>query len=125
MKYYFATLGFICLALAAWLAWRRFRAFFFGNITSGRVYSHEKRIIDDATSYHPVIVFTDANGQQHQFTSVAGNARAKPIEGAEVRVRYLPSNPKIAYISTFLHMWAASLALVVLGCAGVAVLWVR
>jgi len=125
LKTYFVVIGILCLALAAWLVARRLRVCFSGVTTSGRIFLYEKREMDDTTSFHPLIVFSDANGQQHQFTSVAGYSDRKPSEGTEVRISYLPSDPKLAYIATFLHMWAAPLALVVLGCAGVAVLWVH
>jgi hypothetical protein len=42
-----------------------------------------------------------------------------------VRVLYLPANPRRAYIDSFLHMWAAPVALALLGAAGLYAPWVR
>lgn len=97
--------------------------FFFGSIAVGNVVAHEMRQSDDTKSYLPVIAFTDLKSRRHQFTSPAGASSQNPSERAEVQVRYLPSNPKLAYIESFLHMWAGPLALAILGLSGVAVLW--
>ena len=45
-----------------------------------------------------------------------------PVVGATVRVRYLPSNPTVAYIQSFLHMWAAPVACALLGIGALAAL---
>jgi hypothetical protein len=123
LKIYFAAVGAICLALALWLFAHCLRVLFFGSIAVGNVVAHEMRQSDDTKSYLPVIVFTDSKGRRHQFTSPAGASSRNPSERAEVQVRYLPSNPKLAYIESFLHMWAGPLAFAILGLSGVAVLW--
>lgn len=119
MKTYFAVTGMLCLILAAWLSARRLRAQFFGDIAVGTVVGHEARELDDSISYLSVVTYVDAAGKQHQFTSVAGGAAKTPTPGATVTVLYVPSDPAIAYISGFLHMWAAPVALLVLGAAGI------
>lgn len=125
MGAYFIVIGVICLACALWLLVRRLRVLFYGSVARGRVTGHEAREMEDAMSYLPVVIFEDAGGREHRFTSVAGWSVRRPPVGTTVRVRYLPSNPGIAYISSFLHMWAAPFALAVLGGCGVVLLWVR
>ena len=91
-----------------------------GTVAVGTVEGHERRDVDDSTFYHPVVQFVDQHGVKRRFTSVAGASSRKPIVGATVKVRYLDSNPEVAFIGGFLHMWAAPMALSVL--AGVALL---
>jgi hypothetical protein len=125
MRIYFALIGAVCLACAFWLLMRRVRVFLYGTATVGRVVAHEARETDESLSYLPVVTFRDANGIERRFTSVAGRSERLPAEGREVRIRYLPSDPKQAYIASFLHMWAAPFALAVLGTAGISVLWMQ
>jgi hypothetical protein len=93
-------------------------------VVQGKVVGHEAREIDDTKSYLPVVIFHDQTGTEFRFTSVAGRSTRQPEIGAEVPVRYLPSDPRIAYVGTFLYMWAAPLGTMVLGLAGIAALWV-
>lgn len=125
MVVYLSLVGSICFAIAAWLFARRVRVQFFGLIATGRIVGHETREADDSIFYLPVVIYVDARGNQHQFTSVAGGtAKGKPAS-TMVTVRYLPENPKQAYVSGFLHMWAAPVALFVLGAVAVLPLWYR
>ena len=119
MRTYFAIIGVLCLMLAAWLAARRLRAQFFGAVAIGTVVGHEARESDDSISHLPIVIFVDAAGKQHRFTSVAGGVAKTQAPGTRVTVRYLPSVPAIAYVSGFLHMWSAPVALFVLGVAGI------
>ncbi|MBY0409453.1 MAG: DUF3592 domain-containing protein [Burkholderiaceae bacterium] len=123
MQTYFAVVGVLCLMLAAWLSARRLRAQFFGAVASGTVAGHETRESDDSISYLPVVIYIDAAGKRHQFTSVAGGVTKLPVPGTRVTIRYLPSAPEIAYVSGFLHMWSAPVALFVLGVAGISAAW--
>jgi hypothetical protein len=66
------------------------------------------------------VTFADLEGRTHQFTSPAGGTRKHPPIGAEVKVRYQRANPSTAYIASFLHMWAAPIALALLGGAALA-----
>ena len=88
-----------------------------GKVATGTVVGHEVREIDDSQAFLPVVVFRDAGGVETRFTSVAGGSSRVPIIGTAVQVRYNPYKPDQAYISTFLHMWAAPLALGFLGLA--------
>lgn len=123
MHAYLAVVGGLCLMLAAWLSARRFRAQFFGSVAVGTVVGHEARESDGSISHLPVVMYLDAAGEQHRFTSVAGDVAKTPASGTRVTVRYVPSAPDIAYISGFLHMWSAPVALFVLGVAGISSAW--
>ena len=81
------------------------------------------RDIDDSVRYLPVVSFTDHEGRAHRFTSVAGRSGPTPPVGTAVKVRYDRSNPGFALISSFLHMWAAPLAMAVLGLSSLLVFW--
>jgi hypothetical protein len=115
MRYYLALIGVALLAGAGWLFLRRLALMIDGVVTAGRVESFEERSDDESTSYHPVVVFRDQEHRLHRFTSVAGGSSQSPPVGTTVPVRYLRSNPDSAVISSFLHMWAAPVALAVLG----------
>ncbi len=123
MRTLFGVVGLLCLALSIWLAARRIRVRWFGVAVTGRVVDHEKREIDESPTYLPIVAFRDIHGHEHRFTSVAGGSSRSPSQGSDVPVRYLPSDPTVAYVATFLHMWAAPLALAALGVAGIAALW--
>lgn len=123
MSAYLTFTGIALLAFAAFLFVRRLSALLRGSATVGRVVGHESRTDEDTTSYLPIIEFTDARGTVHRFTSVAGGSTQLPAVGASVRVRYLPDNPKVAYIQSFLHMWAAPLACAVLGAGALVARW--
>jgi hypothetical protein len=119
MRVYFAGVGGASLVLALWLLRRRLRVWRQGASAMGRVVSFESRIDDESTSYLPVIAFVDQRGQEQRFTSVAGRSHRTPPVGSGVRVRYLRDSPGTAFIASFLHMWAAPLALAVLGAAAI------
>lgn len=125
MKTYLTFIGYAFLALAAYLFIRRLSAQLRGSATVGRVVGHESRTDDGAVFYLPIVEFADLRGTVHRFTSVAGSASESPVVGATVRIRYLPENPSVAYIQSFLHMWAAPLACAVLGAGALAVWWQR
>ena len=121
MRTYFAVVGVLCLAGAVWLTAWRLRVLLFGMVAQGTVIGHEAREIEESKSYIPVVSFYDQKGVEFRFTAVAGGGRRWPAVGALVPVRYLPSDPGLAYIGSFLHMWAAPLACVALG---IATLWI-
>jgi Protein of unknown function (DUF3592) len=124
LKLYFLLMGFSLLALGFVLFYRRFVAWKKGATAVGRVVGHQLRTMDDSTIYLPIIVFFDQQGKEFRFTSVAGGSVQNPKIGTEVRVCYLRSNPEIAYINSFLHMWAAPVACAILGLAAFAAIWV-
>jgi hypothetical protein len=117
VKTYLTIIGFAFLTLAAYLAARRLNAQLRGETAVGRIQGHEVRTSEDGTSYVPVVEFTDSKGGVHRFTSCAGGPSPSPAVGAGVRVRYLPSDPRVAFIQSLLHMWAAPVACGVLGAA--------
>src|SRR5262245_41131453 len=101
-----AFVGFVFLALATYLFIRRLFTRLRGSATVGRVVGHESRKDDDGgVSYFPIVEFADLRGAVHRFRSFAGSSGESPAVGAMVRVRYLPQNPRMAYIQSFLHMW--------------------
>lgn len=79
--------------------------------------------MDDSTAYLPTVEFNDAEEKVHRFTSPAGHGTPRLRIGEFVPVRYLPSNPKIAYISSFLHMWSGSSAFIILGLVALYAAW--
>ncbi len=126
MHLYFPSVGLICVVYACWLIARRLRVLFFGKRAVGTVLRSEKRMLGDSEgetpAFVPTIAFVDDLRRPHQFTSVSSFARPTPANGTVVEVRYLASNPKLAYIWSFKHLWPAPLALAVLGLAGIATL---
>jgi hypothetical protein len=52
-----------------------------------------------------VVTFYDQKGIEFRFTSVVGWTTKRPLVGTEVPVRYVPSDPRIAYVGTILHMY--------------------
>lgn len=125
IRIYFVVVGLLSLAGAAYLLARRIHVWGWGSTAAGVVVAHQVRQSEDSVFHLPVVSFMDDAGHEHRFTSVAGSTARRPQVGTRVTVRYLPSNPNQAYIDTFLHLWAAPLALVVLGAAGCAVLFVE
>ena len=123
MRYYFALLGSILLVGAGWLLVRRLSLAWHGMAATGRVVAFEQREIDGSVSYLPIVSFTDDRGRAHRFTSVAGRSDPVPPVGTTVTVRYDPSDPGHALISSFLHMWAAPVGLAVLGVGSLVAFW--
>ena len=123
MKTYITFVGTLCLVTAVWLLTRRLRVLIAGRVTEGHVVSHETRESEDSLFFLAVVSFIDLQGREHRFTSIAGRSMQSPNIGDRVPVRYLESTPKLAYIGTFLHMWAAPIGFSVLGVAGLAVFW--
>src|SRR5262245_43553993 len=123
MRAYFAFVGVACLGLATYLLSRRLLAQLRGGVATGRVVGHASRTDEDAVYYLPIVEFSDSRGLSRRFTSAAGSSRRSPAVGATVSVRYLAQDPGVAYIQSFLHMWAAPLAFVVLGAAALVVWW--
>ena len=121
MKAFLTVIGIAFLALAAVTFLRRLSVALRGASAFGHVRGHEERKTEDGVSYMPIVEFADSVGNVHRFTSLAGGGRRTPAVGTRVRVRYLPGDPKVAYIQSFLHMWAAPLAFAVLGAAALMV----
>ena len=115
MRLYFGVLSVLFLGGALWLLVRRWLVAANGVNVVGRVVAHETRRDEDSVYYLPVVVFTDRQGSEHRFTAVAGGSVPRPVVGATVTVRYLSQSPDRAFIVSFLHMWAAPLAMFVLG----------
>lgn len=127
MQLYFPSVGFICVVFALWLTARRLRVQLLGKRAIGTVLRSEKRLMGDTdgevvVSYVPTVAFVDDLGRSHQFTSNSSFARATPKNGTLVEVRYLPSDPRLAFIWSFRHMWLGPLVLAALGLAGIATL---
>ena len=117
MRLYFAIVASMAIAAAAWLFVRRLKVAVKGVRVTGYVVAHEVRVDDGSLCYLPVITFVDHCGMRRRFTSVAGNSRQCPPVDTALTVRFLPDNPNIAFVESFLHMWAAPLAMFVLGAA--------
>ena len=120
LKIYLAVMGAAGVITALVLLYRRIEVLLFGVLVEGTVVGHATRDSDDAVFYHPTVSFIDSKGKEQRFSSVAGSGGRRPAIGRKVPVRYLEGDPPRAYISSFLHMWAAPLALALLGAAGTA-----
>lgn len=125
LQTYFLVVGIILLLLAGFLFYRRLSATLNGISVIGQVVGHEVRTMDDSTSYLPIVEFKDTKGTLHRFTSVAGGTQQQPKIGTELTVRYFRSDPKVVYIQSFLHMWAAPVAFVLLGLVAFAVVYLE
>lgn len=115
MRYYFLLVGVACLATAAWLFARRLSVSFAGARAVGKVVGFVSGEDDGSIYYQPKIEFHDDKGRVYTFVAGSGSTRRGPPIGTEVPVRYDPYSPGTAYVVSFLHMWAAPLAFVVLG----------
>jgi hypothetical protein len=115
MRLYFALLTIVLMGGAAVLFVRRWRVARSGVNATGKVVAFETREDEGTPHYLPVVDFVDGEGRSHRFTSVAGSARQHPPMGSLVTVRYLADRPGEVFIVSFLHLWAAPLALFVLG----------
>jgi len=82
-----------------------------GGRAKGVVTEHERREIDESVGFHPAVFFRDYEGTGHHFISNAGWSHPAPPIGTNVEVVYLSSDPTVAYINSFLHLWAAPVAL--------------
>jgi hypothetical protein len=120
---YFGLVGCLCVVFAVWLFVRRLRVQFFGVLTDGFVGGHVIEEMDDSEHLRFTVTYFDAAGNMHQFSSVASMSAKIAIAGTKVSVRYLPSNPEHAYITGFLQMWAAPIALSIMGAAGILAWW--
>ncbi len=120
MKLIFALLSAVFLAGAGWLFVRRCHVALAGLGTVGHVVAHDRREIDDSVFFHPVIEFTDRQQVLRRFTAAAGNDKRHPAIGTPVAVRYLASDPGLAFIASFLHMWAAPFGFLALGLGALA-----
>ena len=123
MGLYFGLVGCVCVVFAAWLFVRRLRVQFFGVLTDGFVGDHVIEEMDGSEYLRFTVTYFDATDSMHQFTSVASMSSKLARAGTRVSVRYLPSNPEHAYITGFLPMWAAPIALSIMGAAGILAWW--
>jgi Protein of unknown function (DUF3592) len=124
MKVYFLIVGSLVFLLGIYLLYRRIYFLIHSQSILGKVISYEARTFDDSQVFYPVITFMLGNNQEYTFTSVAGSGQKQYPEGHVVTVRYLPEKPQDAFINSFLHFWAAPVGCIVLGSAGIAVLFV-
>lgn len=122
VKTFLLIVALALFALAVWLMVRRLRAHLGSAAAVGVVTGHERRELDDTVSYHAVVAFEDDRHESRQFTAVAGLPRPVPRVGARVRVCYLRGQPEVAFIDSFLHMWAAPVGVAALSL-GVLLVW--
>jgi hypothetical protein len=75
------------------------------NKTSGRVVSIETGDADDATTFHPVFIFTDAAGVEHRCRSPYGSSAFFFKPGEQVKILYDAAVPTHAEIDSFQSIW--------------------
>ncbi|GGY87467.1 hypothetical protein GCM10011613_35820 [Cellvibrio zantedeschiae] len=119
MRIYFLIFGVLFLILSALLFFRRMRIIFYGASAIGTVLRIESRESEDSILHFPVISFVDNDGVQYTFTSTSGVALGKSPSDTKVLIRYSTSNPKIAYIANWRHMWGGPIAILFLGVTGI------
>jgi len=90
--FYFRTRSFVATAVGA-----------SGVIT--RLREHES---NDSTTYHPVFVFNDSNGNQHEIESSAGSNPSRHAVGDQVNVLYQLRHPDDAKMDGFFELWGVS-----------------
>lgn len=120
---YVGVVGVTLIIAAVVLAVRRVSAVVSGETAPGRVVGHHASTIDDSTTYQAIIEYRDRSHGTHRVTAGSGGATPAPPAGAIVRVRYQRTRPHVAFVPTFMHMWAAPLALATLGVAALVAWW--
>lgn len=111
IQYFFVIVAFGFAVLAIWLTYRRVVVLRSGGVAEGKNAEHERREIDESVGYHAAVYFVDHIGKGRHFTSNAGWSSPKPSVGAKIRVVYLRSDPELAYIQSFFHLWAGPVAM--------------
>lgn len=122
LKILLMSIGAAFSALALVLFIRRLSVLLRGVAACGRIIDYEARQTNSegTLDYYPVIEFADAHGTIHRVTATTGSTSNDPEVGILVDVRYLASDPKVAYIQSFLQMWAAPLTCAIAGIGLVA-----
>ena len=122
MKVYFLIVSTLILVLGFYLLYRRLRFINKSQLMEGEIISYEARRLKQGYVYHPVVTFS-VEQQTYTFTSPAGSGWKQYADGQTVSVRYSPEHPSDAFIDSFLHFWAAPVGCIVLGSAGIAVVF--
>jgi len=65
--------------------------------------------------YFPLIEFTARDGSVVRFQSGSGSGRPAYVVGAQVPVRYDPSQPDQARVDSFGELWRGSILMAILG----------
>lgn len=116
-------MGAACIVFAVVLAFRRFAVWMSGITTTGTILGHETLTAEDGVGYVPVVEFRDSGGSLRRFVSTSGDFPKRLNVGTIVNVLYSQSNPGMAYIHSFWHIWIAPITLAVLGITVIAVAW--
>ena len=66
--------------------------------------------------FHPMIRYTDHDGNTHEFTDATGATAPLYLVGTIVQVDYNPEKPKIAEMTTLYYRWGSSIGLFFLMC---------
>src|SRR5262245_35485103 len=72
----------------------------------GTVVRLERYRSRNSSTYHPVIRFTDRNGENIEFVSSVGGTVVSYSRNERVEVLYLPHMPEGATLNTFSALWA-------------------
>lgn len=112
-KLYFLLLGTTTAIAGLWFLWFRLNLVVTGTKTTGRVVDWERR---GRRAFHPVIVFTAADGQEHQFTSNSGTSWKPARESYPVL--YKRERPSHALVYTLLDFWLLPVIFFAFAAAG-------
>jgi len=111
----FLTVAVVSLLISAFTCFRT-RSFLAtaarapGVITQLRVHTS-----NDSRTYHPVFVFNDSNGNQHEVESSTGSNPSRHTVGEHVNVLYQIPHPDEAKMDGFFELWGIS---VIMGGVG-------
>ena len=105
VKYVFAFIGIGLLTAAGWW-YLETRSFIRAAVrTKGTVVRLDRYRSRGSTTYHPVVSFTDRNGEQIEFVSSAGGSVINYSRNERVEVLYLPHQPEQAKLNSFSDLW--------------------
>ncbi len=115
IKYLFTFLGLAMLAGTLYINedTRSFLAK--ATKTEGTVVQLVLSYSNHSRTYHPVVRFTERNGQTIEFVSSIGSNPPGYSEGEKVEVLYLPAEPYKARLNSFFSLWGASIIVGALG----------
>ena len=114
-------LGTAFIVFAVVLTFRRVAFWRSGVSTTGVILGHEAHYSEEGVGYAPVIGFKDSEGAHRQFVSSLGSFPKCLVVGASVKVLYSQSNPSMAYIQSFWHIWIEPIFFGVLGITALVV----
>ncbi|NMY30709.1 DUF3592 domain-containing protein [Pseudomonas sp. WS 5412] len=114
-KYVFSIVG-VALLISALFVYKNTSDFLLNAVSAqGTIIDLVQSRSSESVSYHPVVKFIDADGQEVEFTSSTGGSASSYPLGKIVEVLYLPHDVKDARVKSFFALWGAALLMAILG----------